>query len=34
MAAVIEGFDDRLREVELSTQRNTDRISAHEDIGT
>lgn len=32
MTAVIEGFDDRLREVELSNQRNTDRISAHEDI--
>ena len=32
MAAVTEGFDDRLREVELSNQRNTDRISSHEDI--
>ena len=32
MAAVTEGFDDRLREVELHTQRNADRISSHEDL--
>lgn len=32
MAAVSEGFDERLRDVELTTQRNHDRITAHEDI--
>lgn len=32
MAAVTEGFDDRLREVELHTQRNADRISSHEEL--
>lgn len=29
---VVEEFDVRLREVELVTQRNTDRIGSHEEI--
>lgn len=32
MAAVTESFDDRLRDVELSSQRNTDRIGSHEEL--
>lgn len=32
MAVVMEEIDERLRGVELSTQRNTDRIGSHEEL--
>lgn len=32
MAAVTDGFDDRLRDVELNAQRASDRILSHEEL--
>lgn len=32
MAVAIEEIGERLRDVELKTQSNTDRISSHEDL--
>lgn len=32
MTTIAPDFDDRIRNVEMTTQRNTDRISSHEDL--
>lgn len=32
MSAAVENFEERFRDVELSTQRNADRIGSHEEI--
>lgn len=32
MSAAVEEFDERLRDVELSTQSNKDRIGSHEEL--